>query len=75
VKNRVWGKNDTLDPPPTVLSVPRAAAEIFDRSRSRTAAAVVPQLAAEPQPQAFYEKFHFQNMSKKNHKVKKNWKK
>ena len=54
-------------------TVPRAAAEIFDRSR--TAAAVVPQLAAEPQPQVFYEKFYFQNMSKKNHKVKKNWKK
>ena len=47
----------------TVQSVPRAAAEIFDRSR--TAAAVVPQLAAEPQPQVFYEKFHFQNMLKK----------
>ena len=56
-----------------IITVPRAAAEIFDRSR--TAAAVLPQLAAEPQPQAFYEKFHFQNMSKKNHKVKKNWKK
>ena len=31
--------------------------------------------AAEPQRQVFYEKFHFQNMSKKNHKVKKTWKK
>ena len=48
--------------------VPRAAAEIFDRSR--TAAAVIPQLAAGPQPQVFYEKFHFQNMSKKKSQSK-----
>ena len=61
-----------LTPPKKVVGgVPRAAAELFDRSRSRTAAAVVPQLAAEPQPQAFYEKCHFQNMSKKKSQSKK----
>jgi hypothetical protein len=31
--------------------------------------------AAEPQPQVFHKKCHFQNLSRKNHKVKKNWKK
>jgi hypothetical protein len=41
----------------------------FDRSCGR------PATAAEPQLQVFYKKFDFQNMSKKNHKVKKNWKK
>jgi hypothetical protein len=31
--------------------------------------------AADLQPQVFYEKFYFQNLSKKNQKVQKNWKK
>jgi hypothetical protein len=31
--------------------------------------------AADPQPQAFHEKCNFQHLSKKKHKVKKNWKK
>ena len=39
------------------------------------AAAAAAATAAEPQPQVFHEKCHFQNLSKKNHKVKKNWKK
>jgi hypothetical protein len=38
-------------------------------------AAAVAATAAEPQSQVFHQKCHFQNLSKKNHKVKKNWKK
>ena len=42
-------------------TIPRSTAETFERSRSCGHAAT----AVELQPQVFYEKFHFQNMSKK----------